>query len=305
MKSFAVTLMIFGACFLGYDYFLATPDERLVFERPAKLPQPVSVPVDDTKPAPQAHSRIAFNSQPIHSQQNSMSSPTAGHKDSKLNETAPAFQPAKLDSIEVLTSNWTTIPKSAFPRKVKLLEDTTFTLSIGSTTIRAGSEVVALSFENGVQLVAQDEKSQLRKNLPLDATDLKSRITSGYEHWKSKQTDEARKETEVRKLQPRPVTANPGSFVDSTGKPLRSADGAYPLLLSQINAGTPSDIKPANVNRWGETTMEKIKGMATWTIPVAYKTRTLFGDMDVETIAHVRDGKVIDWIYKGSGEPVP
>lgn len=305
MKSFAVTLMTLGACFLGYDYFLANPDERLVFERSARISQTVVKPVEHPKPAPQPRREIAFSSKPINSQQDSMPSQTTGRTESKPRETAPTFQPPKFDSIEVMTSNWTAIPRSAFPRKVKLLEDTKFNLSIGSTTIRAGSEIVALNFENGLLLVAQDEKSLLRKTLPLDATDLKSRIISGYELWKTRQADEARKEFEARLLQPRPVAARPGSFVDSAGKPLRSADGTYPLLLSQMNAGNPSEIKPASIIRWGETTMERIKGMATWVIPVTYKARTMFGEMDVETVAHVRDGKVHDWFYKGSGEPVP
>jgi hypothetical protein len=38
---------------------------------------------------------------------------------------------------------------------------------------------------------------------------------------------------------------------------------------------------------------------------VFYETMAFCGPIDAEAQAQVRDGKIVRWIYPGSGEPVP
>lgn len=305
MKSLAITLLILAACFLGYDYYLALPQERMVFERPpidhslANAASPTAQKVGESK-RQQYMTSVPFRADP---------SPSSNSHASQANfsSQAPAQTPPqspKLDSIEVLTENWQKIPSTAFPRPVTLVRDATFKLSNGASTVRAGAQVVALSLDKGLLIIAPSEASALRNSVSIDDTDFKSRLTAGYEKWKSEREAEFRRKAAEPRTQTAPAVGTT-SAVDESGKPTRSGDGSYPLLLARMRAGSPSDITPQNVIRWGNAEMATIKGTPTWVIPVTYKTQTPFGEFDAETVVHVQKEKVVSWVYKGSGEEVP
>ena len=147
MKSFLVTLLIIGAAFLGYDYYLTPPQRRIVFERPPVVPQREPVVTESSPkkktlsaPVPEAVSEpvpVAEAPRPV------VPTPPADGK--------PVFKEPKFATIESLTKGWTQIPKSAFPRPVKLLKDATFTLGAGSSVVRASSMITptAIFFPNG------------------------------------------------------------------------------------------------------------------------------------------------------------
>ena len=302
MKSFLVTLLIIGAAFLGYDYFLTPPQRRIVFERPpvATPTEPVvtessgkkKVPVapapdhtPDPTPAPVAEAPRPVTAPPV--------------------ETKPVFTEPKFVTIESLTKGWSQIPKSAFPRPVKLLKDATFTLGVGSSLARAGTEVVALSMENAQMVVAPSAASQAHAAVALDDTDLKSRLVSNYEEWKVDRIAEARKQFDELQRQPKAAPIEANTMVDAAGKPVMAVNGTYPLLVERLKTGNPSEITPYNIIRWREPEAATINGAPGWTVEVKYKTKTLFGEMEVESLAQVLKGKVVNWVYKGSGELVP
>jgi hypothetical protein len=293
MKSLAVTVLLIAFCFLGYDYFLAPPQDRAVFARPVVAQPPPSAPeVVETK-VQQVVATAPVRIAPL---------PTTVAQAPRPAESTPVPKTPKQDSIEVLTENWQKVSRTAFPRPVNLVKDTTFNLSFGASTVRAGTQVIALNMDKGLLLIAPNEASAVRKSVPIDDTDLKSRLTAVYEKWKAERVEDARRQAEERKRLPAIATTG---AVDTFGKPTRSGDGAYPLLLAKMRSGSPTDITPNSVIRWGNAEMVTIKGVPTWVIPVTYKTKTPFGVMDAETLAHVQKGQVVAWNFKGSGEPVP
>lgn len=307
MKSLLVTLLILAGAFLAYDYYLAPPLERIVFSKP-EIGKPALPAPSNTTPT----SREPVESQPEQSRAATKPPTPAQSKPAESlvpkpaeppTEPVVAFHPPRFDPIEVLTQNWQRIPKSAFPRAVKLAKDTTFTLSFGASMLRAGADVVALGMDNGMLIVAPNDMSPARKPIAVDDTDLKMRLVVVYEQWKRDRTEEARKQFEDFQRQPKPPVSIP--VVDETGKPTMAADGTFPLLIARLKTGQPSEITPSNILKWGKPEPETVKGIPTWTVEVKFKTKTMFGDMDVDTLVHVQNGKVRDWIYKGSGEPVP
>jgi hypothetical protein len=227
-----------------------------------------------------------------------------------------AFVPPAFDPIEVAVKNWTAIPKTAFPRQIKLKKDLALKMKIGNSTaatqMKAGGQMVAVGQEGTNILVAPTETSPMRGEVSIDDTDLKETLTAGYERWKVARLETLRKAhdfklaaAEQAKNAP-PTAAKGGSTgaADVAGggdKPKKDADGTYPLLIASMKAGEVTEIKPDKIKEWGEPQM--VDGA--WTVIVKYETQTMFGKFDTEAQAQVKNGKVAKWIYTGSGEVVP
>lgn len=319
MKSLIITALIIGGVFLGYDYFLAPPKERVVFKR-QEAPSEKRVQPDATStllPGSTSAAKTRDNSTQAQPPVDTPKLPPGKAPPSETPvvnavskpDTAipgrPAFIPPRFESIEVLTGSWKKVPSTAFPRTVKLLKDTTFKFSVGSSVVRAGAAVVALRMDNGQLIIAPNDKSPARQVVPVENTDLKAILVQLYERWKIDRIEEARKIYEENLRHPKPAVANVAPAVDASGKPLQAADGKYPLLLAQLQKGTPSEITPLNITCWKEPVQGTYKGTPTWIVEVSYKTKTLFGEMNIDSLVHVQNGKVVDWVFKGSGEAVP
>ena len=102
---------------------------------------------------------------------------------------------------------------------------------------------------------------------------------------------------------PEPV-AVPGG-VDEAGKPVRNADGTYPVLVASMKSEQVTDITPKKIKMWGTPQLTTMEGRPTWVIDVNYDTIVFCGPLEARAQAHVRDGKVIRWVFPGSGELVP
>jgi hypothetical protein len=135
MKSLFYTILIIGGAFVGYDYFLAPPGQKIVFKSLNPPPKkkvtlaetaPAEKPVTvETAPAP-AKPMVVEAPKPV--------APTPPPAPEPVKTTSgPKFEP-----IEVLTGNWLKIPPTAFPREVKLLEDVMFKMSVGASKVAAG-----------------------------------------------------------------------------------------------------------------------------------------------------------------------
>ncbi len=142
--------------------------------------------------------------------------------------------------------------------------------------------------------------------MAIDDTDLKQILTEGYERWKPAMTDYLRRQWEFKRMAKTPSggASNP-KLTARNDKPERATDGTYPLLLASMKAGAVTEITPTNIKKWGDLNVEKIDGMEYFTIIVDYTTKTMFGDFTTSAQARIRDGKVVKWIYTGSGEVVP
>ncbi len=217
---------------------------------------------------------------------------------------ADGFPLPKFESMDVLTKNWTFIPKSAFPRKITLLRETEFKLSVGASKVAAGGQAVAIAMDNGLLTVAPTDTSPARSQIPVMDTDLPKILKDGYEPWKVARTAFLKQAWQRRKAAgAAPSVALAGS-VDSNGIPMKGPDG-YPLLLASIRSGQVSDITVDKILHWGDPEQKTIDGQALWTVPIRYNANTIFGPMEVEAEARLKNGRVIGWYYTGSGEEVP
>ncbi len=311
MKSAFVTLVILALLFIGYDAFLAPPPERMIFG-------------DSPRPSPPAKVEEAVKrEQPVVSAETEPAWPSPKPKAQPAAvETAPPmpvsaepapvvvaeFQPPHFDSIEVLTGGWQKIPPSAFGRSVKLTKPVSFKLSFGESKVPAGRSVVAMGVQNGWLVVAPAAESSARGYIAMDDCDFKAQLAETYEKWKAARVAALKQAFEGRKQSATSVASSSDRAsppADPSGKPVQAADGSYPLLLAKLRSGEPAEITPKNITRWGSVEQTKLNGVPTWTIDVTYDAPTLFGMQSAETSARVQNGKVVAWIYKGSGEPVP
>lgn len=302
MKSLFFTLLILGSAFLAYDYFLARPWERVVFEksvRPATTAMP-TIPdhvVEDDGPA---------------------MLPTSAPKvsDDGWKPTIPAlpkdeFLPPTIPSAEATTQNWTLIPKQAFPRPVTLKKDVQVKMSVGASILRAGATAQALASSNGIMSIAPTATSPARGSIAVLDTDFPEQIHAKYEAWKITRIEQARqawiagKTKLIAARQDNSTLANGmGVTFGAEGKPIQNPNGSYNLLLAIISAGKVSDVDPKKVIHWSLPALKTLDGKPTWVIDVRYEAKTLFGPMEVDSHAHVREGHFVRWIYD-SGEPLP
>ena len=306
MKALFFTLLVFAAAFLSYDYFVAPPGTKVVFKELNKVAaQPAPTPtVTPAAPVPEPVKTTVVTATP---ETKPTPPPAPAPTPAAPTVEANGFPLPKFEPLDVLTLNWTKIPPSAFPRPVKLTKEVEFKMSVGGSKMPAGGSAVALAFDNGNLTLAPTETSSARAIAPLDATDLKNVIAAGYENWKVLRTDTLRKQfarrLELAKSQG--VTIAPSGSLDAAGKPVRNADGSYPLLNASISSGQVSEITGKNVHRWGEATQVPIEGKTGWSVKVNYDANTIFGPMAVEAQALILDGRVKGWYYTGSGEEVP
>jgi hypothetical protein len=305
MKSLFVTLIIFGAAFLAYDYFGAPPGEKMVFKSLNGLPSPAPeavvpvatepkapvAPVKPVAPVAQAVAAVPAASPPA---------PTLAAGADHTGFVAPKF-----DSLDVLSKNWTFIPKIAFPRQVKLTRNTQFKMSAGAATMNAGAEVTALGFDNGQLVLAPNEASAARASAAIDDTDLKAVLAAGYEQWKIARTAIARRTFLAKAARVDAPAVTDPSVVDPAGKPVRGSDGSFPALVNSLKSGEITEIKLANIHHWADPEPTMLEGKPAWSIKVQADVDTVFGLQPAEAQALVRDGRVKGWYYTGSGEPVP
>ena len=218
------------------------------------------------------------------------------------------FVPPEFPPIETVVGNWSTIPKSAFPRPVKMNRQFEFKIKIGSGTassvVPAGRDVIAVAQQGQTLVIAPTPDSTARGEVSMEDTNLKDVLTSTYDKWKIWRVETLRRAHEFKKTAGSRVVKS-GPTVAGDDKPEKNADGAYPLLLASMSAGEVTEIKPDNIKEWGDVAREKIDDTDFWTIIVKYETVTMFGKFDTEAQARIKNGKVLKWVYTGSGEVVP
>jgi hypothetical protein len=305
MKSLFFTLLILGSLFTAYDYFLAPPWERLIFE---KGPRPASsTPIPNTIP-----SHVIEDDGPANAVASTPSKPKAEDWQPTLPKLpSKEFVPPVIPTAESVTKNWTFIPKQAFPRSVVLKKDVQVQMSVGASTLRAGATAQAVGADQGQLIIAPTATSAARGNIAVTDTDFPEQIQISYEKWKATRIEQARQawlNAKTRMTTPgkdnSTMSNGLGINFSAEGKPTQNPDGSYNLLLAVISTGRVTDVEPKKVIQWSKPRLETLDGKPTWVIDVTYPTSSIFGPMDVTTHAHVRDNQLVRWIYE-SGEPVP
>jgi hypothetical protein len=224
---------------------------------------------------------------------------------------APVFPP-----VEQLTQNWAVIPKGYFssPKQVTMKRDLELKMQMGkataATNFKSGTKIFVMGQEGPNLIVGASAGSPMRGLVSMDDTDFKEVFAAAYEQVKVVQTENARKAHEYRlasaeRAKNAPATTKGGGGSSSNDKPVKDADGSYPLLLASMKAGEVTEIKPDNVKSWGDVAQEKIDGTDYYTVNVKYETQTMFGKFETEAQARIKNGRVEKWVYTGSGEVVP
>ena len=305
MKSLFITILLIGGAFLGYDYFLAPPGEKIVFTdlNPPKKPKTVATPsAEPEKPAEPAPAP----EMPKQAEAPKPQAPTAPTPPPAPTPVATAGP--KPGSIEALTKNWQTFPESVFPREVTLKTDAEFKMAAGASKMAAGRKVQALAHKNGLLALAPAVGSTARATVGIDDTDLKAVLTDIYEKWKVERAAYLKKVAAERALN-RPAAATAmnanSAEVDPQGKPLKAADGTYPLLMGSMRRGQVTEIRPDNITFWNDPKPAKVQGKDGWALRVEFTAKTIFGPQPTEAQALIVNGQVQGWFFTGSGEEVP
>lgn len=287
MKSLVITLLILGGLFLAYDALLAPPHLRVIFEKgPAPVvkttPPPTPSPEPAPKPSPPASTPPAPKPAPT-----------------KSNE----FVPPAIASLEEATQNWTAIPERAFPRNVRLKQPVAIKMTAGTGQLAAGTSALALAASQGVLTIAPSAASTARGQIPVTDTDFPEQVRSAYEAWKTYRIQIARESWEAR--QKAPATIASTNLVDPAGKPLTNSSGKYDLILESMRTGQVTEIRPSNIRSWGTAHPGLVDGKPGWLIEIDFTATTIFGKFDTQAQAQILNGKLLRWIYTGSGEEVP
>lgn len=308
MKGLLVLILAAAVGYVAYQYLYPVLNETLKFERHQEATPQVAVAA---APKPKQEIMVVEPPKPV------MEAPKPEPKPEM--KPVPVPQPPKPEPtkpkadefppIEVVVQNWTAIPKSAFPRQVKLKRDIDLKMKIGASTaatqVKAGGSIIAVGQEGTNLVVSPTETSPMRGQISIDDTDLKEILTAVYERWKVARADTLRRAQEFKLAAAERAKNAPAAAATTASagnvKPTRDADGTYPLLLASMKSGQVTEIKPENIKEWGEPQM--VDGA--WTVIVKYETQTMFGKFDTEAQAQIKGGKVEKWIYTGSGEVVP
>jgi hypothetical protein len=317
MKALFITLLIFAAAFAGYDYFVAPPGQKMIFKAlnvaveeappaivaPSEAPKPADT---DNKPAKTvADAPPTTATAPATATATATATAPATSTPPEPKADPNAFPTPHYDSLDVLSKNWTMIPKSAFPRQVHLRKAIPFRMSVGTSTINAGAEVTALGFDTGLLTLAPAATSSARATAAVDDTDLKSVLNENYERWKAIQTDLRKKAFDRRLANRGKEDAAPASGGDPAATPSRANDGTYPVLVAHLNSGEVNEIKLKNIHNWGDAIATQWEGKPAWSVKVQFDAETVFGLQPTEAQAIISGGRVKGWFYTGSGEPVP
>jgi len=315
MKALGILLLAIGvgvfAYFKAYDWVIdqigivkAPP----VIEAPkpeiVEAPPPPPPPMPEPEPAP-----MPEPPKPEPPPMPKMVDTGLGKSTPKVDEdgfTHPDFPP-----IAEVVKNWTAIPKSAFPRPIKLTKPVDFELVIGNnrvgSRVNAGAEAHAIAQQGMSLIVAPSPESKARATINIDDTNIKDTLTEAYERWKVQRTAILKRAWQRQKMaasQPGAAAAASNAPIN-TAKPEKAADGTYQVLLSSMTAGDVTEVTPASISKWEDPQQENVDGKNYWTIVVTYTTKTMFGDFTTHAKAFIYNGRVEKWLYRDSGEVVP
>lgn len=232
----------------------------------------------------------------------------------------PVFKP-----IEELLGGWRKIPASAFPRPVTLKAPATLHLSGGNGTSRleAGHRVYALAgTPEGALIIAPNPDAVMRGTVPMEATDFKAVLTSVYEDFKKRKRSEVEKVREAARRDWVKGGTLAGGAIGGAGpeppadamatigpKPAAKVDATVPIVVESIaeRQKTKKHAEPpaGATLGWGPVRYREVNGEPYWSVSVRYTARTIFGEFPADAVALIRQGKVVKWIYAGTGEPLP
>lgn len=222
----------------------------------------------------------------------------------------PAFE-----SLESIVDNWREVPQRAYPEMVTLKKPVELELTIdgkvsGKSTLRVGQQAYPVALEGGKLIVSgRPGDTTLRGEIAVEDTDFKDQIRQTYEAWKTRQAGRVHK---LRKEEKQRLLAASGKVVEAPDakvsllgeEPEVDPDGSVSIMRESIRSGQVKEIQLDNIDYWRWNGYEEIGGAGYWTGVVGYRANTIFGEINAEGKALIRNGRVVRWIYSGSEEEI-
>ncbi|HSJ00875.1 MAG TPA: hypothetical protein VK956_00425 [Verrucomicrobium sp.] len=315
MKALGILIILLGVGFVAFQYGYAPVADYFGLEKPkpqvveVKQPEVVKVeaPKVKTEPVPEPPKPEMPKPEPV------MTPPPVADLGASIKKPdADGFLAPDFPPLEQVVKNWSDIPKSAFPRPIKLMKNVEFEGEIGgrkmNSKMTAGGIASAVAQAGENLIVAPAPTSPVRATISIDDTDLKAVLTDVYERWKVDRTAMLKRQflfAQNSANNAKATSAASPAVATRGDKPVKNAEGTFDVLLASMKAGQVTEITPANIKKWGDAALEKIEDKEYWTVIVDYTTKTMFGDFDTQAQARIFGGKVEKWIYTGSGEVVP
>jgi hypothetical protein len=214
----------------------------------------------------------------------------------------------KFREITTITKDWTFMPSTAFPRRIKVTKPVVFELGGGKATIEAGGQVSALAMNNAQVTIARSLNDTSSMVVPLEATNLKELMTKLYTEYTQKMMNRvlaARKNARDEKQKPAAPPVPTDERVKLAGaEPQPDAEGRIPEMMASMLKGDVTEIKTTNIVQWGPVGFHREGNRGYWTCVLMCRLSTIFGEVDTEVTAWMANGKVERWFFTGSKEPV-
>jgi hypothetical protein len=234
-------------------------------------------------------------------------------------ELAARFPLPEFKSLETLVGGWKKIPASAFPRQVTLKVPATLQLTggTGSGVLEAGRKVYALAgMPDGSLVIAPSPDAVMRGQVPMEATDFQDVLQSVYDDFKKrKRTEVERLRASARREGAAGTRAGGGEAPAATvlakigPRPIARPDATVPAVVDSMaerqRSKKQAEPPPGSTLGWGGVHFREVDGEPYWAVGVRYTAHTIFGEFPTEALALMRHGRVVRWIYAGTGEPLP
>ena len=245
--------------------------------------------------------------------------PVVPHTEEEENDAAAKRYPMpRFKTIEQAVGNWQSIPPSAFPRQIVVNKPVKIVLpgGAGSSTVKAGEKVFALAARASMLTIGRTNTASIRGQIGIDDTNFKQVLGKEFDTWKQRQRLIVTKKRERYRNVLAQTSKSSGSISRNEAgllayekelgkKPEQLANGQVPIMIASLKRKDVSEITLDIIEGWGPVIREEVDGKYYWTATVEYKTVSMFGELNTEAQALMRNGKVLQWVYTGSGESVP
>ena len=206
-----------------------------------------------------------------------------------------------------IVSNWTNVPKRAYPAEVFAKETVAFQLvvngqAIGSSNVAPGSPLTPISYQNGQIQVGNKANPGMNTVLPVEKTDFKERIEKRYNDY----VDKAKERVLTQRARVKEVVQkDPAKLAALKGETAPAAaanDGSDPRFASvksSLKNGEAASVTLEEATSFTWNGSEKIGGeyAGTYdTVTVHFEVATIFGRFPVDYKALLQGGRVVGWI---------
>lgn len=206
-----------------------------------------------------------------------------------------------------IVNNWANVPVNAFPPQVFCAEPVSFELVVngqvlGSSNVAPGTPLKPVGLVGDQLQIANVSNPNQSKQVQVDKTDFKQRITKRYDDFvqmKTSQVEEMR--ARVKKV----VENDPAKLALLKGEKPPAVAASFandprfgPVKQSLLN-GDVASVKPEEAQSFAWNGSETVGGAypGTYdTVTVAFMVETIFGRFPVEYKALLKGNRVVGWI---------